>query len=142
MLHVLLVGTKGWGQPARRDHVEYALDLVFAQDLFLVRLDEADVPAGDRDVGRDFLLQLGAADEHDDGLDRLPRQAEQFGQRLGVLVVLPEGVPEPIGALAELLRPLGIPLGAEDPAAHVLRLNDEHAIARDDHMVDLRGALA
>ena len=38
------------------------------------------------------------------------------------------------------LCPKGIALTSEYPSAHVLGLNYEHAVARDDHMIDLRRA--
>lgn len=38
------------------------------------------------------------------------------------------------------LRPKGIVLAPEYPSAHVLGLYDEHAVGRDNHMVDLRRA--
>lgn len=38
------------------------------------------------------------------------------------------------------LRPERSVLTPEYPSAHVLCLDDEHAVARDNHMVDLRRA--
>ncbi|MNR28679.1 hypothetical protein D3C85_1460140 [compost metagenome] len=58
-----------------------------------------------------------------------------------MLVVLPQRVLKPEAVLVELLRPLGLLLATEDPAAHVLGFQHEHAEARDEHVVDLRGAV-
>lgn len=38
------------------------------------------------------------------------------------------------------LRPNGSILTPEYPSTHVLGLDDKHAVARDNHMVDLRRA--
>ncbi|MNO06260.1 hypothetical protein D3C81_2279750 [compost metagenome] len=58
-----------------------------------------------------------------------------------MLVVLPQRVLEFEGAFVELLRPLGLFLAAEDPAAHVLRFQHEDAVGREEYVVDLCGAV-
>lgn len=62
-------------------------------------------------------------------------------QGFEVLVVLPQRVLEFEGALVELLRPLRLLLAAEDPAAHVLGLQHEDAVAGEEDVVDLGGAV-
>ena len=55
-------------------------------------------------------------------------------------LVLVQGVLEPKLAPSVYLRPLGIVFAAEYPAAHVFALHYENPVARDDHVIDLRGA--
>lgn len=43
--------------------------------------------------------------------------------------------------LVELLRPLGLLFAAEDPPAHVLGLQHEDAVAGEEDVVDLGGAV-
>ncbi|MOA11045.1 hypothetical protein D3C78_1309610 [compost metagenome] len=74
-------------------------------------------------------------------MQMLRRNAERGLQRLEVLVVLPQRVLKLEALLEELLRPLGLLLTAEDPATHVLSFQHENAEARDEHVVDLRGAV-
>ena len=62
-------------------------------------------------------------------------------QGFEVFVVLAQRVLELEGAFVELLRPLRLFLAAEDPAAHVLRFQHEDAVAREEYVVDLRGAV-
>ena len=62
-------------------------------------------------------------------------------QGFEVLVVLAQRVLEFERVLVELLRPLRLLLAAEDPAAHILRFQHEDAVGREEHVVDLRGAV-
>lgn len=62
-------------------------------------------------------------------------------QSLEVFVVLPQLALEFVAVLVELLRPLGLLFAAEDPAAHVLGLQHEDAVAGEEDVVDLGGAV-
>lgn len=44
-------------------------------------------------------------------------------------------------ALVELLRPLRVAFAAKDPAAQVLRFHHKDAVARQENMIDLSGAV-
>lgn len=68
-------------------------------------------------------------------------KAKRGFNRLEVLVVLSQRVLEFESALVDLLRPLRLFFTAEDPAAHVLRLQHEDAIGREKNVIDLRGAV-
>lgn len=67
--------------------------------------------------------------------------AECGFQSLEVFVVLPQRVLEFVAVLVELLRPLGLLFAAEYPAAHVLGLQHEDAVAGEEDVVDLGGAV-
>lgn len=62
-------------------------------------------------------------------------------QRFEVLVVLPQRILKLESAPVELLRPLRLAFAAKDPAAHVLRFHYEDAVARQEDMIDLGGAV-
>lgn len=51
-----------------------------------------------------------------------------------------QGILKPELVSPVYLRPKGSVRTPEYPSTHVLGLDDEHAVARDDHMVDLRRA--
>ena len=67
--------------------------------------------------------------------------AEGGFEGLEVFVVLPQRVLELVAVLGEFLRPLGLLFAAEDPAAHVLGLQHEDAVAGEEDVVDLGGAV-
>lgn len=58
-----------------------------------------------------------------------------------MFVVLPQRILESEGVPVELLRPLRLALAAKDPAAQVLRFHHEDAVARQEDMIDLGGAV-
>lgn len=57
-------------------------------------------------------------------------------------VVLVQRVLETVFLAEQALRPLGAFRVAENPASHVLGLNDEDAVFRDDDVVDLGGSVS
>lgn len=100
-------------------------------------MDKADALG---DVGRHFCFE-GAATDEGDRVQVLRADAKGGFQRFEVLVVLSQRVLEFEGAFVELLRPLRLLFTAKDPAAHVLRFQHEDAVGREEHVVDLRGAV-
>lgn len=74
-------------------------------------------------------------------MNRIRRHVEQGFQRFHVLVVLAQGVLEHVGLAIELLCPLRLAFTAEDPARHVFGLDDEDAVAGNQNMIDLGGAV-
>lgn len=92
-------------------------------------------------VGRHFGFEGAAADKGDDRVQVLRVNAQGGFHSFEVFVVLPKWVLEFERAFVELLRPLRLPLAAEDPAAHVLRFQHEDAVGREKYVIDLRGAV-
>lgn len=70
----------------------------------------------------------------------LERDPSQAGNRPDVTFVLMKRILKPELVSPICLRPKGSVFTPEYPSAHVLGLDDEHAVARDNHMVDLRRA--
>ena len=126
---------------AAGDLLQYMLHLGLRQHGLAERLDVAHVAAADGDVVGHFGLEYGAAGEGHQRMDGIWRYVEQAFQRFHVLVVLAQRVLELEALAVELLGPLGLAFVAEDPTRHVLGLDDEDAVAGDQHVVDLRGAV-
>lgn len=141
VLHVLAVGGPRRRPAAFLQGAQQRIHLGLAEYRLPERLDVTDEPGALGHVGRHISFERTAADEGDDRVQVLRRNAERGLQRLEVLVVLPQRVLELEALLVELLRPLRLVLAAEDPAAHVLGFQHEHAEAREEHMVDLRRAV-
>ncbi|MDE1554163.1 hypothetical protein PV794_01655 [Comamonas aquatica] len=68
------------------------------------------------------------------------RHVQQRLQGLEVAPVLAQRVLEAHAMAIKGLRPLLLPFRTKDPALQVLGLQHKHAVHRDHHMVDLRGA--
>ena len=89
------------------------------------------------DVAGHRGFEFGSADEKDEGMKTVPREAEKLREGLHVEVMLMKRIWEAVFGPVSLLRPLALPLGAEDPASIVFRLDDENAEGLDDDMIDL-----
>ena len=138
---MLAVSGEGGRAAAGMQGMQHVVDFRLAEDRLLEGLDIADKADALGDVGRHFGFEGAAADEGDDRVQVLGVNVKGGFQCLEVLVVLPQRVLELKRALVELLRPLWLPLAAEDPAAHVLRFQHEDAVGREEYVVDLRGAV-
>ena len=68
-------------------------------------------------------------------------QPQKFFQRLCMPIVLVQRVLKTELLAVERLRPLRLLLVAENPAFHVLRLDHEDAVTRDDDVVNLGRAV-
>lgn len=138
---MLAVGGEGRRAAAGLQGADQGGDLGVAEDRLLEGLDVADKADALGDVGGHGGFEGAAADEGDDGVQVLGGDAEGGFQGLEVFVVLPQRVLELVAVLVELLRPLGLLFAAEDPAAHVLGLQHEDAVAGEEDVVDLGGAV-
>lgn len=87
-------------------------------------------------------FEFRAADEKDEGMNAVFRHAEELRQGFDMEVVLMEWILEAVLGSIDLLGPLALLFGTEDPAFVVFRFNDEDAESGHDHMVELGGALA
>ena len=103
--------------------------------------DVTNEMASPNDVGRHLRLEPAAADEHDDRVKRLRAQLEDSLDRLHVPEVLMQRILKGVRVPKDGLCPPLPTLIAEDPALHVLRLDDEDTERRHDHVVDLRGTV-
>lgn len=79
------------------------------------------------DIFGHWSFEGGVADEEDHGEEAVLRQAEELFEGADVEMVLAERVLEPFLVLGDLLGPLGILFGTEDPTAVVLRFDHEDA---------------
>lgn len=116
-------------------------NLTVTEDRLRFAFDESEIAAQIDHIVRHGRLELVVSDEDDQGKYLFRIKFQRRLQRLGVLVVLAQRVLEFARVPVNLLGPhilLGI---AENPAFHILGFDDEHAIARDDDMIDLRGAV-
>lgn len=108
------------------------------------RLEAFDVPdkiTDMDDIGRHSGLELTLTHEHDQGLEVVLGDAGQVGKRLGMLIVLPQGILKPVLAPEVHLGPLCFAFVAEDPALIRLGFQHKDTVPRHDHVVDLRGAV-
>ena len=80
-----------------------------------------------QDVCGKVGFQLALADKKYDGMKIGFREVEEFFKRLRVAVILVKRVLELILLPVDRLRPFRGPLAAEDPSAHVFRLNHENS---------------
>lgn len=79
------------------------------------------------DVWRHLGFELGIADEEDDGAEAVFRKTEKRHQGADVEQILMQRILEAAFLTINLLRPLALFFGAEDPAFVVLGLDDEDA---------------
>lgn len=113
--------------------------LLRRENLLTEALDVAAEPPGQH-VRRHGGPELAITDEKDDRTENVIRHVQKLGKCLHMPEILPERVLEP-GFLAEdALGPLGRPFVAEYPPLHVLRLDDEDPVNRNENVVDLGGA--
>lgn len=87
-------------------------------------------------------FELRTADEEDQGMKAVFRDAEELRQSFHMEVVLMEWILEAIFRSVDLLGPLALFLGAEDPAFVVFGLDDKDAEGGDDDVIELGGALS
>lgn len=138
---MLTVSSKGRRTAAGLQGVQHGVDFSRAKYRLLERLDIADKSDALGHVGWHFGFEGAAANEGDDRMQVLGVDTKAGFQGFEVFVVLPQRVLEFKGAFAKSLRPLRLPLGAEDPAAHVLRFQYEDAVDRQKDVIDLRRAV-
>lgn len=138
---MLPVRSKGRRTAAGLQGVQHRVDFSLAEYRLLERLDVADKADALGHVGWHFGFEGAAANEADHRVQMFGADAKGGFQGFEVFVVLPQWVLEFEGAFVELLRPLRLLLGAEDPAAHVLRFQHEDAVGREEDVVDLCGAV-
>lgn len=86
-------------------------------------------------------FEVAVANKGHNGVDGVGRQLQRHLQRLDVLEVLPKRVLKFEGLLVYLLRPLGLIFTTENPPRHILGLKHENPEWRNNHMVDLGGAV-
>ena len=133
------------GRPGFREHagtqrLDQLADFFIREKRFLLALDVTRIALG-QDVRRQGRFQLRFAPEHYYRMQLVVIDAEEFRQCLSVPVVLMQRILKTVFLPEQALRPLRIALVAEDPAFHVLGLDHTQAEARNDDMVDLRGAV-
>lgn len=121
--------------------MQHGRHLRLAEHRLLKGLDVANPAHALGNIGRHCGLEGAAADKDDNRVHRLRADLQHRLQCLQVLVVLVNRVLELKTLLVNLLRPPSLLFTAEDPAAHVLRLQHEEAEGRNKHMVDLRSAV-
>lgn len=93
------------------------------------------------DVGRHVGLEGGAANEDDGRVEAMLWELEECFQGAEVKAVLTQWVLEALLAFVDLLRPLALVFGAENPPLVIFGFDDEDAVDGDDDVVDLCGAL-
>ena len=123
---------------ALRQLLAKRLDVVVAEDAFAESANESNVAAAVGDVGRHRLRAAAVAGGDDNRVNNRGIEFQQLSRGLDVLVVLAKWGLELIGVAVDLLGPPGLRFAAEDPALRVLGLDDDHAVRRDDDMMDLR----
>lgn len=138
---MLAVGGECRCAAAGLQSAQHGADFGLAEHRLLERLDIANEADAFGDIGRHIGLEGAAADENDDGVQVFLADTKQRLNGLEVLVVLAKRILKFVGALVDLLRPLRLLLAAEDPAGHVLRFQHKDAVAREEDVVDLRGAV-
>ena len=94
------------------------------------------------DVSRQRGFELRVADEHDERMEAVVGKAEELLEGFDVQQVLVQRVLKPVLRLVNLLGPLALFFGAEDPAFVVLGFDYENPERGDDDVVDLGGAIA
>lgn len=94
------------------------------------------------DVAGQRGFELDVADEHDDGMEAVVGKVEELFEGFDVQQVLVKRILKPVPSLVNLLGPLGLFLGTEDPAFVVLGFDHEDPGRGDDDVVDLGAALA
>ena len=87
-------------------------------------------------------FEFGVSDKEDNWKEPLLGKAEKIGERPDMKLVLMQRILETALPPIDLLSPFALFLRTEDPATIVLRLDDEDPERRDDHVVDLGGALS
>lgn len=92
-------------------------------------------------VLRHGVFELAFPDEEDDGVKHLSVQVEETSETFDMAEVLVKRVLKPGLVPVDALTPSAVLLPAKNPTLHVLRLNDENAEGRNQHVVNLRRAV-
>lgn len=69
-------------------------------------------------------------------------ERQEISETFRVAVILSHGVLKAALFPKYHLRPVRVGLASKYPTAHVFRFNDEYSKARDQNVIDLRGAIA
>lgn len=92
-------------------------------------------------VGRNARLKFTVADKHDHGMKEAVIQFKELGEALGMPVILPQRVLKLGFVSVNGLRP-GVMIGvSKNPSLHIFGFDDENAVRRNNHMVDLGGSI-
>ena len=100
-------------------------NLLVLDDGFLLRSDIPDKTTGVHHGSRHVRLERSIAEEYDSVLEVMFGNAGQLRDRLDVLIVLAEGILEPVRHSEYLLGPLRLVFRSEYPALVVLGLDHE-----------------
>ena len=95
-----------------------------------------------QDVGGHGCFELRPADEEDEGMNVILVDAQELCQGFHMEVVLMERILKAVSGPIDLLGPLPLFFGAEDPTFVVFRFDDEDAEFRNDDMVELGAAFS
>ncbi len=139
-----LVGTacrSGAQQPVLRDLLRDRIDPCRSENESPLGFDEPDLACPIGHVRWHRRLELAVPDEHDQRMDLVLAEVQERFQRLDMLVILVQKILKLELLLENLLRPLALARLTEDPALHVLRLNDEDTVLGHDDLIDLRRAI-
>ena len=115
--------------------------LFVLDDGFLLRPDIPDKTAWIHHGRRHVRLERSIAEEYNRGLEIMFGNAGQLRDRLDVLVVLAEGILEPVRHPEYLLGPLRLIFRSEYPALVVLGLDHEYSVPGYNDVVDLGRAI-
>lgn len=139
MIDMLQVrGARLWQHPCF-DGRHDPLHLSLGEEHLPLALDVSNVAAR-QDVWRQLGPQTAITLKYDDGMHAFGRDSGQVRERPDVTFVLMQGILKLELVSSVCLCPKGMGVTPEYPSAHVFGLDDEHAVAGDDHMIDLRRA--
>jgi hypothetical protein len=93
------------------------------------------------DVGRNARLKFAVADKHDHGMKEAVIQFKELGEALGMPIILPKWVLKLGFVSVNGLRPVVMIGVSKNPTLHIFGFDDENAISRNNHMIDLGGSI-
>lgn len=128
------------GHSAGLDGLDELLYLRVGQQNVRVLLDKAGI-ASRSNVVRHWGLEFTFAPEHHQRDQLRFVYAKKRLQRFGMAIILVKRILKPVFLAKQTLCPLRALHIPEYPAIHVLGLNDEDAVLRDDDVVDLSRAM-
>ena len=92
-------------------------------------------------VGRHARLKFTVADKHDHGMKKAVIQLKELGKALGMPIILTKRVLKLGFVSVNGLRPIVMIGVSKNPSLHILGFDDENAVRRNNHMIDLGGSI-
>ena len=106
-------------------------------------IEARDVAAqtGAQHIARQMCLEFAFSDKKHDRVKEPSLQFQELSETLDMTVILAKRVLKPILVPVDALTPSAVLLIAKNPSLHVLRLDNENAKSRNQHMIKLRRAV-